>query len=277
MYNPYEPEEPYGAGGYLPDPPMGVPDPAAAAPPPPWTDPDSAAPDWLYDPNADMSGHPLPPGLRWVFQNGKWETVAMPRANNPTTPPTAPTDPRGYTPDGNNPYVPRTSGIDIGRPPGSMLPYPDYESPGPFTPRDATFEDDPYTPSSWEDAENEPGFAEAQKRLSKMVQNSAAYQGVLRSGATIGELDSVLDTNRGQNFAQFDARRFRNWGANRDDKFRSWSTNYGVDKDAYNFHAQDVDRGNNYRFNVADRSFADELSRWQEQVRSLTQLSRPPE
>ena len=125
------------------------------------------------------------------------------------------------------------------------------------------------------DAEREPGFDKSQARLSKQVQNSAAYRGMVRSGMTIGDLDSVLDSNRGQNFAQFDARRFRNWQGNRDDKFRGWNANLGVDREKYQFGATENDRRNNFRFNTERESFANELARWQEQVRSITSLAKP--
>ncbi|CAB4187614.1 hypothetical protein UFOVP1154_57, partial [uncultured Caudovirales phage] len=47
----------------------------------------------------------------------------------------------------------------------------------------------------------------------------------------------------------------------------------GVDKDIYDRNATDVDRGNNYRYNVASSQFQDMLSRWQEKVRSLTNIT----
>lgn len=236
--------------------------------------------DDMFDENGQLR-----PG--WVRTAKGYERV--PTTAAPPAPPTR--DPETPSPTRFRDTTQAPLSFSGSRAPGSFLPYPtyenyNYESPGDFEPSVGPFAFDPYTPSSWADAENEPGFKKAEERLSKMVQNSAAYQGVLRSGATIGRLDSVLDTNQGQNFAQFDARRFRNWDANRDNAFQTWSSKYGIDKDKYTFRvgefdrrnqygAQNVDRKNNYNFNVADRSFQDELSRWQEQVRSLTQLARP--
>lgn len=138
-----------------------------------------------------------------------------------------------------------------------MLAYPGYESPGSFT-------FDPYRPSSWADAENEPGYAASRAQLKKQVEAGAAHRGVLRSGMTIGDLYSNLDALSQQNFKQFDDRNFRNWAGNRD----LAATQYG-------FRAQDVDRKNNYQFNTADASFKDALARWQTMVGSLTTLARP--
>jgi hypothetical protein len=193
----------------------------------------------------------------WTFRDGMWQLVPVSGGPSATAPPVDPYVPTGGGGGGGDSRGSvGTPTMNLGRPPG-LLPFAGYESAGNFTPN-------PFVPTSWDDAEKEPGFGAAQQRLSKEVQNSAAYQGVLRSGATIGKLDSVLDANRQQNFAQFDARNFRNFQAN-----------YTGAKDAFTFRAADVDRKNNYNFNVADRSFQDELSRWQEQVRSLTSLARP--
>lgn len=141
----------------------------------------------------------------------------------------------------------------------AFLPFPEYESAG-------EFKFDPFTPSSWADAENEPGYRAARSELRKQVEAGAAHRGILRSGMTLGDIYSNLDALGQQNFTQFDTRRFRNWQGNRDTAHMGFQS-----------RATDVDRRNNYRFNVADASFKDHLARWQEQVRSLTQLSRPVE
>lgn len=166
-----------------------------------------------------------------------------------------------------------------------------YQSAGEFVPRNATFNFTPFSygafpGSSWEDAEKEPGFDKSQERLRKMVENSAAYRGVLRSGMTIGDVGTYLDQNKSQNFQQFDARNFRNWGANRDNAFSAWNANlnasrnkfldeYGIDKDIYGFRAQDIDRGNNYNFNTKSAELNNELAKWTAMVNSLTTLGRP--
>lgn len=207
-----------------------------------------------------------------------------------------------------------------------MLAYPDYESAGnfvapartplkAFTPRNATFDleplsIDPYTASSWTDAENEPGYAASRQKLKKQVEQSAANRGMARSGMQIGDLYSNLDALSQQNFGQFDDRRFRNYRSNAETKTDVWSRNqgqrldkfreeFGIDQsiydryaadvesgnaygykaasDTYQARATDVDRKNNYRFNVADASFKDALSRWTTMVGSLTTMARPVE
>lgn len=270
--------DPYGF-----DPTWGAQQPDQGQAPPPqaaptnWSDPDTAPPDWLRDAGADMSGRPLPAGLRWVFQDGMWQTVQMPRGNTTAPPPV--TGGGGFDPYGSNDYHLPGSGDPFGagggRKPGEMLPFPQFQSAGPFTPRRSTFEFDPYTASSWTDAENEPGYKDSRLELRKMTEQGAANRGVLRSGATIGEVYKNLDALGQQNFSQFDNRRYRNWSGNRDLAASKFGMELGVDRDVYDRGAADIDRGNNYRYNVANATFGDDLARWQEQVRSLTTLGKP--
>ncbi|CAB4200398.1 hypothetical protein UFOVP1601_47 [uncultured Caudovirales phage] len=167
--------------------------------------------------------------------------------------------------------------------------WPGYQSAGPFTPRNSTFDYtpfsyDPYTASSWSDAEKEPGYEASRGQLKKQIESGAANRGMLRSGMTLGDLYTGLDSLGQQNFSNFDNRNFRNYSANRENAFGNWSGNLaakaqkfglelGVDKDIYDRNATDVDRGNNYRYNVASSQFQDMLSRWQEKVRSLTNIT----
>lgn len=190
-----------------------------------------------------------------------------------TTPPPSGGPPPGYQP-------PRTSGggdpfSPVGGGQAPMLAYPAYESAGPFTPRNPTFTFDPFTPSSWADAENEPGYAASRQELRKQIEAGAAHRGMVRSGMTIRDLYSNLDALSQQNFSQFDDRRFRNWQGNLGAAAQKFELELGVDRDIYDRRATDIDRGNNYRFNVADASFKDALTRWTEMVRSLTQTARP--
>lgn len=156
-----------------------------------------------------------------------------------------------------------------------MLPFPEYESAGPFTPRRDTFAFDPFTPSSWADAENEPGYRASRDQLRKQVEAGAAHRGMVLSGMTIGDVYKNLDALSQQNFSQFDDRRFRNWTGNRDLAATKFGLELGVDRDIYDRRATDIDRRNNYRFNVADASFKDALARWTERTRSLTEMARP--
>ena len=180
--------------------------------------------------------------------------------------------------------------FDYGRAPGP-LPFSPYASMEPFKFSQGPLGFEPFSyesfrPSSWEDAEKEPGFQESQSRLAKMIQNTAAYRGILRSGATVGDLGTYLDQNKGQNFQQFDARRFRDYGANRDNAFGAWSANTGAKADtwsrnlgneqfAYGQAATENDRGNNFRFNTEKAAFDDIMSRWTTLVNATTQLARP--
>lgn len=187
------------------------------------------------------------------------------------------------------PTGPAPAAPAVGGETATAFDWPGYQSAGPFQPRDDTFDYtpfnyDPYTASSWEDAEKEPGYGASRNQLKKQIEAGAAYKGMLRSGMTIGDLYSGLDSLAQQNFSNFDNRRFRNYSENRNNAFGAWQGNLnaaaqkfalelGADKDVYDRKATDLDRGNNYRFNVASSQFQDMLSRWQERVRSLTNIA----
>lgn len=261
-----------------------------ANPPPPNTDPST---EWIFNPTT-----------------GQFElrprNVAPPNNTDPTPTPSPTPGPSPY-PTGPSPWEPTnnstmpTGGYD--GPP--QLNFDPYQSAGPFQPRDDTFEYtpfsyrdfsyDPYTASSWEDAEKEPGYDASRKQLKGQIEGGAAYRGMLRSGMTLKDIYTGLDSLGQQNFANFDNRRFRNYSANRDNSFQSWQGNrdnafqswsgnlgaaaqkfgleLGVDRDIYDRGATDVDRRNNYNFNTKSAQAADALARWQEQVRSLTNIS----
>ena len=255
LTDPYTPE---GTGS---DGSQGAPPPAAAAPSADNPTTNNTNTD-TYDPMKDRSKTPPKrDGFIWEWdeRNGRWMEYVDPAAGRKT--------PGGET----APPVPVGT---IGQPNwGESGPFDPYQSPGAFKPRQDTFQFDPYTPSSWEDAENEPGFRQSQDRLRKEIEAGAAYRGMLRSGMTLTDLDTGLGSSRRQNFESFDSRRFRNYSANRDNAFGAFTANYGIDRDIYDRGAQDVDRGNNYRFNVSSQKFQDALARWQEQVRSITSIA----
>lgn len=138
---------------------------------------------------------------------------------------------------------------------GNLLPFSPYREMSPFSYGD-------FTPSSYEGLEKQPGFAEGQQRLQKQIEAGAAYKGMLRSGMTLGDLWTGLDTNKQQRFAEYDSRRFRDWNAN-----------FGKEKDTYGFGANENQNFNNYRFNTEKASFDDALERWKQQVQSLTQIT----
>ncbi len=241
-----------------------------------WTDPDNAMPPWLHDPNAPPSARPpAPQGKVWKFENGIWGLIDAP----------------GATAVGNMGGEHGDSSIDRSAPTGGggfggfggggqgggggMLAFSPYHPYGPFNPRNPNFTFDPYKQSSWEDAENEPGYAASRTQLKKQVEQGAAYKGMVRSGMTIGDLYSNLDALSQSNFTNFDNRNFRNWSGNRDLAFGKWDREYGVDRDVYDRGATENDRFNNYRFNTEDASFKDILARWQEMTRSLTSIATP--
>lgn len=238
-----------------------------------------------WDPNLQAWGDPAPPPEPDAPRVANTRMVNDPLTPQPVKEPTAiDYAPQGYSPTQAAPTA--TGGFSYAPP--SFHPYQSIEpfvfSGGPFKFDNFSYEG--FKPSSLDDAENEPGFKAAQDRLAKEVQNSAAYRGVLRSGATIGQLDSVLDTNRGQNFAQFDARNFRNYQANRSNAFDNWKSNLdaalsawqgnlGMEEYAYDKKFADNQGLNNYTFNVDNALAQDALARWQTIVNSATSLAKP--
>ena len=252
-----------------------APTPAPTAPPPGGTTPPPGArvggPGGM-DPNVKPDW-PAGDGMVWKFDpaNGWYPS----RTDIVTT--EGPTNGDGTTTGSGQ--------FDYGRAPG-LLPFSPYSQMAPFAYSGGPLTVEPFSetfaPSSWEDAEKEPGFAESQARLAKMIQNTAAYRGILRSGATIGDLGSYLDQNKSQNFQQFDARNFRNfnarrdtWAANAGVKADTWSRNVGNEQFGYGQAANENDRKNNYTFNTEKSSFDDLLSRWTTLVNSATTLARP--
>ena len=240
---------------------------------------------------------PARPGYQWVKSpiSGEWEehSTVDEVADNPADRP-------GYVPPGGpNPSVypppdigggpkttpPPASGGSMGGPTN----FDPYESAGPFQPRRDTFNFtpfsyDPYTASSWEDAEKEPGYDVARKQLRSQIESGAAGRGMLRSGMTLKDIYTGLDSLGQQNFSNFDNRRFRNYSANREGAFQTWGGNlgadaqkfaleYGVDRDVYDRAATNADRKNTYGLDTTRSMMNDALQRWQEQVRSLTNIA----
>lgn len=271
MYQDYDPYDPFGNGGA--DSGGGYTPPAA----PPYADP--PPPDLTGqgggDPPPQDNRPPKPPdpgdGRVWIWMGDQW----------------------GLTVPEGSPFGPHVGPAAGSAPPASAaLNYPAYQSAGAFTPRNGTFNFDPFVPqaftaSSWADAEKEPGYDASRTQLRKQVEAGAANRGVLRSGMTLGDIYTNLDALGQQNFKQFDDRRYRNWSGNEADRYQAWSGNlgasrnkfldeYGIDRDIYDRHATDVDRSNNYNFNAADASFKDALDRWKVYVSSLSSLAQPP-
>lgn len=153
--------------------------------------------------------------------------------------------------------------------------FENYESAGPFAPRNPTFSYTPFTETSYDDLEKQPGFLDGQKRLQKQIEAGAAYRGVVRSGMALGDIWNGLDNNKEQRFSEYDSRRYRNWDGNLSASRNKFLDEYGIDRDEFDRHASDVDRGNNYRFNASKADMDDATQRWLAQVSSLTSLSKP--
>lgn len=263
---------------------------APGAPPrqsyPWWHDPDTDPPEWMLSPNTPPI--PAADGHYWRWTGDHWDSqpspgapggvgdqTVIPRRQAPAID-KSPFDPAG------NPWSTGGGGGGGGVSPftpgggqGGMLGYSPYRSYGPFSPRTPTLSLDAFTPSSWEDAEQEPGYQQSQTRLRKQIEGGAAYQGMLRSGMTFDRLGDVLTNFGQQNFTNFDNRRFRNWEGNNAAKTSVFGANLGVDRDIYDRGSIENDRFNNYRFNTEDASFKDATQRWLAQVQSLTQLGKP--
>lgn len=263
--------------------------------PPPTQTPPPYGPGVYMDPNSPPP-FAAPDGAWWAFNaaNGWYPSWGLGGSG-------------GGTGGGGDPWG-GGGDIFVGAP--AAPEYPEYESPGeflgpdrtplaPFVPRRPTFALDPYQPSSWADAEQEPGYAASREQLRKQIEAGAAHRGMLRSGMTLGDLYSNLDALGQQNFRQFDERRYRNWAANQQQRLDQFDREYGMDRDIYDRYATDIGQGNayayqsasdayaskaadvtarnNYRFNVADAAARDALERWKTRVSSLTTLARPVE
>jgi hypothetical protein len=191
---------------------------------------------------------------------------------------------------GDTPGGPKIAADGGGGPDYSqLLPFSPYHEYGPLTPRDATFDFEPFsyepfTKTSYADLENQPGYKEEQARLQKQIEAGAAHRGIVRSGMTIGDIWNGLDTNKSQRFSEFDNRRVRDYQVNRGNAFENWGANlganrnkfldeYGIDRDIYDRGATENDRANNYRFNTEKSSFDASLDKWKTMVDSLTRIS----
>lgn len=245
----WEPDDPYNESDwwkrqegdpYTP-PPNAAPPPAAAAPPPTTGGGDNRP--------------PKPPdpgdGRVWIWMGDQWG-LTTPDSN--------------YTPNPRGPQQ-GMSGPPIG---GGWA---DYIDVGPFAPRHPDFNFDPFTPSSWGDAENEPGYKASRDQLRKQIEQGAAYRGMARSGAAIGDVYTGLDALSQQNFTGFDNRRFRNWEGNRDLAQLKWGDEYMVDKDAYGFAQTNARDHNTYNYQTHNADLQSALSAWLAQIQSLTQLA----
>lgn len=135
---------------------------------------------------------------------------------------------------------------------------PTFNAPAPFSYGD--FSHDPFAYESFTaptlaEAQNEPGFEYALNQGVKAFENSKAYLGTYKSGATIKGLNDyarnmanqnynqvferkgqTYDKNRANAFGIYDTNRanaFGNWDANRANAADTYATNYGVSRDVF--------------------------------------------
>jgi len=222
-----------------------------------WTDPDTAPPDWLYDPTADLSGHPLPPGLRWVFQNGKWETVAMPQAPTATTTPTGGGDiaPIGgdYTPPGGY----GGGGPGAGGGGGGAWPSyaaPSYMDPGEFDPGPRfTFRD--FAAPTGDTMLQEPGFQFRLDQGRKALEASAAGRGVLRSGGTLKDILGYGQNFASQEYGNVYNRALQEYDTNRGNAADIWGKQYGQRRDVFDTRANTVGQRNTFNLGVSQNDY----------------------
>lgn len=160
--------------------------------------------------------------------------------------------------------------------------YPELEAGQPFTYDPFTYES--YQMPGEKEIASEPGFDFALKQAQKAYENSKAYLGTYKTGATIKGLadytnkmafqnaDRVIsrsaenyDRNRNNAFGSWAANRdnaFGSWQANRNDRFNTWqanrnnaadnyATNYGISRDVF------------------DRNYAGDLAEYNSRARGV--------
>ena len=248
-YDPYE-ENPDEWGGYVP-PPAGVPPIEYTQNDPGWTPPDTPGFTWQYvdgvgwraTPNTPAAptapgGGDRPPkpddpgdGRTYIWMGDQWGLT------QPTTAPFGP-------PGGGNDY----GGYDGGpRTPPPALNYPSFTAPTFSAP--APFGYDPFAYESFAaptlaEAQAEPGFEYALNQGVKAFENSKAYLGTYKSGATIKGLNDYARNMANQNYNQvferkgqtYDRNRgnaFDTYTANRANAADAYTTNYGISRDVF--------------------------------------------
>lgn len=194
----------------------------------PWTDPDNTPPAWLYDGNQHPVNDPGP-GNYWAFDGAMWTIRTGPRPQTTPPPGGGGGDLYGGGGGGGDSYgggyqaPDRTSLASLNYP---SLNLPRMQAPPPFAYQD-------YTSPTREQAESEPGFDYALKQGIKAYENSKAYTGTYKGGATIKGINDYARNMATQNYGQVDERQYRNWSGNRANAADSYMTNYGVSRDVF--------------------------------------------
>lgn len=197
-----------------------------------WSDPDTDPPDWMLQP-----GQPpvqATPGYYWSWSGDHWAMLPAPTA---TAAPTGTPPPTGgdTTPDplpttyGGDPYA---GGMPTGpRMQLSALNYPQFN--GPKFQAPAPFQYDPFQEPTIEEAQKEPGFEYALNQGIKAYENSKAYLGTYRSGATIKGLNDYARNMASQNYGQVYSRKADTYDRNRNNAASNYATNYGISRDVF--------------------------------------------
>lgn len=255
-----------------PEPPGGTPGPSAPAP---------------RTPRPKPTNPPLP-GLMWVYnpERDSWESLPDPNykppvdTNTNTTTPPPPTTYYGGVDDGFD------GGGEFDSAGFQWPSYtaPAYESAGPFKPRRDTFSYTPFAAPTIEQARQNPGYKFAAEEGVNRLESSAAGRGVLRSGGTLKDIFGWGNKFADQNYDQVYNRDLNTYRTNLDTDFRKFGAEYDIDRDVYDRAANDVQSGNNYRFNAsqaefapkfdsAKLTFADLYNRWKAKLDSATAIA----
>lgn len=252
--------------------------------------PDASGTAWLYDPNATPPFQV--PGQEWYWNGNQWTTRSSGGQATAAPPPATSYD---YGGGGGVESEPAPANWDW-----PSYTAPEYQSPGPFTPRRATWD---YAPFAYKDfaaptveqARQNPGYQFAAQEGINRLENSAAGRGVLRSGMTLKDIIGWGNKFADQNYDQVFNRELSTYGTNRnnafdayktnlDTDFKKFSTEYGIDRDVYDRLATDTSNANNYRmkasleefaptFDASKLEFQDAYNRWRAKLDAATQIA----
>lgn len=210
--------------------------------PAPMAAPVSGPPYTIHNPPPAGSA---PPGTNWMLNPGTGEFEPIPigslppwgaRVDQPGTPApvasptpvTAPVD-YGYSGGGGGEYFGGMA--PPARTPLAALNYPALNLPRMQAPPAFSYED--FRAPTFEEAQNEPGFDYALKQGIKAYENSKAYTGTYRGGATIKGINDYARNMAAQNYGQVFDRKAQIWDRNRNNAASNYMTNYGVTRDVF--------------------------------------------
>lgn len=203
----------------------------------------------------------------WQFAIDPKIIGAAQQVNPPTTQTNPPNPPPPTTP---NPYVALEGGTEGDFDPATFQWTP--FTPDPYAGY-AEFEANPFIDPNPTDVMNDPWLDFALKKGTQQLENSAAYNGMVRSGMN---KQNVLE--HGVNFTrQFGNdvwnRAMQGWRANEDNRFRAWTGNKDLSLDTYNTNY----RGQSDRFNATRRAeemdFNARLQQWRDRLDATTRVA----